>query len=59
MTEGICPTCQKGFEVGQGKRFKTTKPMAAYHDDCWPFICCTECGGEGPEDCYCIQDGKA
>ena len=57
MTEGICPTCLKGFEPDQGKRFAGRD---TYHDWCWPFVCCSECGYEPGADgtrteCYCIS----
>lgn len=58
MRPDICTVCGKGWEVGQGKRFKTTPPTATYHDNCWPFVCCGECG-YSPEHvgdkglCYC------
>jgi hypothetical protein len=59
MTEDICPICLAGFAPGQGKRFDIANGNV-YHDGCWPFICCSECGYEpgygkkfGILTCYC------
>lgn len=56
---GLCDGCGLPFGEGQGRRFETISPFRTFHDDCWPHVCCGECGydpaygkAHGIESCY-------